>query len=231
VNIVHLSPIRDRFLNRLDGSLSSGFSYVKANDIMQLTFNGSIKYLAEKNALETFYDGLLTRETEQPKSQRHHGGANFRRILPKNWFLMSQLSAESNSELELDLRTNLTLGGGHSLIRTNSVNLHIAAGLQGNRENTAEANQYNLEGVVFANYSMFVYDDPEVSFDLTASLIPSINDLGRVRSNINSNLKWEIFTDFFLKWSFYFSYDSKPLSETAAKFDWAVSLLGLEYKL
>lgn len=231
IHIVFLSPIRDRFVNRLNGSISSGFSYVKASDIAQLTFNGSIKYLAEKNVMETFYDGIFTRESDASNSQRHHGGASFRRILPRNWFLMSQISAESNTELELDLRTNLTLGAGNSVIRTNFANLNVAGGLQVNRENTAEIDQYNLEGIVYATYSMFVYDDPEISFDLTTSLIPSINDPGRIRNNITSNLKWEIFNDFFLKWSFYFSYDNRPLSETAAKFDWAVSLLGVEYKL
>jgi hypothetical protein len=34
-----------------------------------------------------------------------------------------------------------------------------------------------------------------------------------------------------LKWTFYYSYDSRPLSTTASKSDWAISLLGLEYKL
>ncbi|MEN8201593.1 MAG: DUF481 domain-containing protein [Bacteroidota bacterium] len=231
IRIVYLSPIRDRFVNRLDGFISSGFSYVKASEIMQVNFNGSIKYLAEKNVIETFYDGILTRESGVSKSQRHHGGASFRRILPRNWFFMSQVSAESNTELELDLRTNVTLGGGKSLIRTNFVNLHAATGLQVNRENTSETQQYNLESVFIANYSMFVYDDPEVSFEVTASLIPSLNDPGRIRNNIRSSLKWEVFKDFFFKWSFYFSYDNRPLSETAAKFDWAVTLLGLEYKL
>jgi hypothetical protein len=82
-----------------------------------------------------------------------------------------------------------------------------------------------------ADYAMFIYDDPEVSLDLDASLIPSINNPGRIRSNINSNLKWELFNDFFLKWTFYFSFDSRPLSESAEKSDWAISMLGIEYKL
>jgi hypothetical protein len=53
----------------------------------------------------------------------------------------------------------------------------------------------------------------------------------RVRSRIDSNLKWEVFKDFYLKWTFFYSYDSKPLSKDGEKSDWAVSLVGLEYKL
>jgi hypothetical protein len=52
-----------------------------------------------------------------------------------------------------------------------------------------------------------------------------------VRSRIDSNLKWEVFKDFYLKWTFFYSHVSKPLSTDAEKNDWAVSLLGLEYKL
>jgi hypothetical protein len=230
VQIVYLSPIQDHFLNRLDGTLGSGFSYVKASDLLQLSINASIKYLAEKNHITTFYDGMLTREPNK-STQRHHGGGSFRRILRNNWFLVSQISAEQNTELELDLRTNVTLGAGKSLIRSNFTALYTAAGLQVNRENTTDVNQFNLEGVIMADYSIFIYDDPEVSLDLTASLIPSLNDLGRIRSNINSSLKWEVFNDFYLKWTLYFSYDSSPLSENAQKLDWSITMLGIEYKL
>jgi hypothetical protein len=230
VDIVYLSPIRDHFFNRLDGTLGSGFSYVKASEVMQLSINTSLKYLAEKNHVTGFYDGLLTREPSKT-TKRHHGGGSFRRILRNNWFVVGQISAEQNTELELDLRMNFTLAGGNALLRSNFTNLYAAAGLQVNREMSAELNQNNLEGVVMADYAIFIYDDPEVSFSLNASLIPSLSDPGRIRSNINSSLKWEIFNDFYLNWTFYFSYDSRPLSEGAEKFDWAVTMLGIEYKL
>jgi hypothetical protein len=70
-----------------------------------------------------------------------------------------------------------------------------------------------------------------VSFNLSGHLIPSLSTLGRVRADINSSLKWEIFSDFYLKWTFYYNFDSQPLSETAEKNDWAITLLGVEYKL
>jgi hypothetical protein len=89
----------------------------------------------------------------------------------------------------------------------------------------------NLEGIVGAGYSVFIYDDPEVSFNLTAAAYPSINDLGRLRSDVDSSLKWEVFNDFYLKWTFYYSFDSKPLSGSGEKSDWAISLVGFEYKL
>ena len=231
IRIVSLSQLEDEFLNRLNGTLSSGFSYVKASQVMQLNLNGSIEYQAEKNIIQLSYDGILTNDPKTGSTQRQDGGATFMRILPKNWFLVSSLSAESNSELGLDLRTSLALGAGNSFINTNFTRFYAAIGMQANRENTAQADQNNVEGLIVADYSVFIYDDPEVSFNVTANLIPSLTTWGRVRTNIDSSLKWEIFNDFYLKWTFYYNYDNQPLSETAEKKDWAVTLIGVEYKL
>ena len=198
---------------------------------MQMNLNGSVQYTAEKNYFELFYDGIFTRELESDNSQRQNGGVTFLRILPRKWFLLSQLSAENSSEQQLDLRTNFGVGGGNSLIRTNSTYFYIAGGIQANRELSMGTSQYNLEGMITSNYSVFIFDSPEVSFNLNAKLMPSLNDLGRIRTQFDSNLKWEMFSDFYLKWTFFYSFDSRPLSETAEKSDWAITLLGLEYNL
>ena len=230
-DIISLSALEEKFVDRLKGTLSSGFSYTKATEIMTLNLNGSINYVANKNQLGLSYDGNLTSQDTLQPSERQNGEVSFLRILPKKWFLMSKLSFESNSEHQLDLRTGLSAGGGKSLIFTNRSQLFLSGALQGNKENSKGGTAYNLEGVLGASYSVFIYESPEVSFNLSADLTPSLNDLGRVRSEIDSNLKWEIFNDFFLKWTFFYSFDSKPPTEGAAKSDWAVSLLGIEYKL
>jgi hypothetical protein len=197
---------------------------------MQLNLNGSVKYLAEKNQLELYYDGIFTRESAG-SSQHQNGGLNFRRILPRKWFLGSKLSAESSTEQQLDLRTSLSLGGGNGIVMTNHNQFYVAAAVQGNREVSSGKDQYNIEGLLSVDYSIFIFDSPEVSFNIGVDLIPSISDFGRVRSRIDSNLKWEVFKDLYLKWTFFYSYDSKPLSTDGEKSDWAVSLVGLEYKL
>ena len=230
IRIVSLSLLEDKFVNRINGTLSSGFSYVKASQVMQMNFNGSIEYEAEKNRFQLSYDGIYTKEPITGSTQHQDGGVTFMRIFPKNWFLVSSLTGESNSEQQLDLRTSLSMGGGKSIINTNFTRLYAALGFQGTRENSSGEHQNNLEGLVVANYSVFIYDDPEVSFNLSAKLIPSLSTLGRVRSDLDSNLKWEIFNDLYLKWTFYYKFDSQPLG-SGEKSDWAVTLIGGEYKL
>jgi hypothetical protein len=230
-DIVNLTPLEDRFLDRLKGTLSSGFSYTKANDLMQINLNGSLTYLANKNQVDLFYDGNFTRQDTLASNQHQNSTLSFKRLLRRNWFLVSNLGFESSSELRLDLRTSFGVGGGKHLIHSNRTTLLIAGGIQGNKEEATGQIQYNLEGLVTANYKVYIYESPEVSFNLSADVIPSLNDPGRIRTSVDSNLKWEIFNDFYLKWTFYHSFDSKPLSEGAAKYDWAITLLGVEYKL
>ncbi|RLD87618.1 MAG: hypothetical protein DRJ29_17945 [Bacteroidetes bacterium] len=231
VHIVSLTPLKDKLFNRLSGSLSSGFSYVKATQVTQLNFDGSIKYQAEKNQIELSYSGLFSHDSTKGYSQNQIGGATFIRLLPNKWFLLSQFTLESNSEMNLDLRTSITAAAGYSFVRTNRSYLYAALGLMANRELSMGDGQNNLEADLTARYSVFIFDDPEVSFDLTTELIPSLTTLGRVRTKIDTNLKWEIFNDFYLKWTFWYNFDSQPLSTEAEKNDWAVTLIGVEYKL
>jgi len=231
VDIVMLSPIEDKFLHRLTGTLSSGFSYTKASDVMQVNLNAALTYLAEKNQVKLSYDGILTQQDSSDSNQRQSSSIGLIRILPKNWFVMSTLTGESNSEQDLDLRTGLSIGGGKSLVHSNSATLFVAMGFQGNREISHEDTQNSVEGFLASDYSVFIYDSPKISFNLSGQVAPSLSNLGRIRVNIDSNISWEIFSDFYLKWTFYYSYDSRPLSTAAAKTDWAISLLGVEYKL
>ncbi len=228
--IVLLYPFEDKLIDRLTGKLSTGGSYTKANDIMQINLNAAVTYLAEKNQLELSYDGNLTLQDTVDASERQSGGLIFRRLLPRNWFLVSELSFESNSEQDLDLRTSFSFGGGNSLVNTNKSVLRIGGALQGSRELSQQDTQNSIEAVLGAGYSLFVYDSPKITFNFASKLSPSLSDLGRIRADIDSNISWEMFHDFYLKWTFYYTYDSKPLSTTASKNDWAVTLLGIEYK-
>lgn len=229
--IVELSRLEDKFFTRFTGTLSSGFSYTKANDNMQVNLNASVQYTAQKNLLEFSYDGLLTQQDTLSSSERQNGGITVRRILPNNWFVVSALTFETNSEQNLDLRSSLAIGAGNNLVSTNRSNLRIGTGLQANRELTQDGDQNSVEGILTSDFSMFIYDSPKLTFNLGGQLLPSLSDLGRIRVDVDSNISWEIFHDFYLKWTFYYTFDSRPVSATAARSDWAVTLLGIEYKL
>ena len=229
-SIVELAPSEARIVDRLDGVLSTGVSYTKASEVLQFDFSGKLQYRARRNLVDADYYAILTRQGEIETTQRQSGGISYTPILPRRWFVLGRLLAESNSELQLDLRTTFGLGGGNNLIQTNSSRLYLAAGSLVNREYTASGDQNNVEGIAVLNYNIFIYDSPEVSFNFNGTLIPSFSNPGRVRSELDTSLRWEMFDDLFLKGTFYNSFDNQPVVETAEKNDWALTL-GLEYKL
>lgn len=228
-NIVELLPLKKKIFDRLSGSLSSGFSFVKASDVTQLDFDGNIEYKGEKIILNMNYNVILTRESSGT-TQRQNGGASLYRVLPKNWSIVGKVLAESNSYFELDLRSTFGLSGNYFLIRNNKQRLSSGSGLLLNKEFSAELTQNNLEGIIYANYMLYLYDYPKISLNIYGDFIPSFNHFGRIRSEISSSINWEIFKDLYVKYSFYNSFDNEPLSGVDVHGDWGITL-GLEYKL
>lgn len=227
-SIVELIKLEKRILDRLNGTLSAGFSFIKATKVSQLDFSGNAEYKGEKIIFSVNYNIVLTNDGEST-TQRQTGGASFDRILPNNWSALGKLLAESNSEFQLDLRSSVLTGVSYNFIRSNSQILQAGGGLSLNREFSGDLAQNNIEALIGAKYSLFILESPKVSYDFEGYFFPSLNRFGRVRSEINTALNWEIFKDFYIKGSLFFSSDNKPLSGVDIHYDWGTTL-GFEFK-
>lgn len=103
-SIVEMIKLEKRIFDRISGTLSSGFSFIKATEVTQFDFAGNVDYKGEKVILSANYDLVLTSEAGET-TQRQSGGVVFERVLPKNWSIQGMLLGESNSEFQLDLRS------------------------------------------------------------------------------------------------------------------------------
>lgn len=226
--IVELIKLEKRVWDRINGTLSAGFSFIQATDVTQLDFAGSIEYKGEKVILQANYNVVLTNDGEET-TQRQTGGGSFNRILPNNWSVQGKLLAESNSEFALDLRTSLLAGASYSFIRSNSQLLNGGIGVSLNREFSGDLAQNNLEALLGLNYSLFILESPKISVNFQGAFLPSLNRWGRIRSDISSDLNIELFHDFYLKGTLFYNYDNEPLSGVDITTDWGTTL-GFEYK-
>src|SRR5213075_1846591 len=59
-DIVSLIPIKAGFWERLDGSVSLGFSYTKANDLLQLNSSANVVYRARSKQSEVRMNSVIT---------------------------------------------------------------------------------------------------------------------------------------------------------------------------
>ncbi len=68
----------------------------------------------------------------------------------------------------------------------------------------------NIEGSGTIQYELFVFQDPEVDIFTTLTVLPSLSDFGRIRADLDTRIKWELFKDFSWSATVFDNYDSRP---------------------
>jgi len=226
-DIVKITRIKESFWDILNGYVQLGFSFTRASQIAQLSLGFNGKYRTKAFFAELNANSVITTTKAERTSRKQDIFLTYYRFLENRWFWAGLIGAEENTELGIQLRTSLGGGGGLDIIQTNRNVLSTLLGVSLNREwytDSTEAKN-NIEGLVSGNYELFIYDRPKVHFQTSVKIFPGLTDFGRVRSNLESSLDWEIFLDFYWALSFYLTYDNKPAStgsETDYRFETSI---------
>ncbi len=227
IEIVEITPIKNKFWSRIDGSVDLGFSYTKATTLSQLTFNSNLKYTQRKyigslkiNSINSVQSNIDSSRTEKNDVT----GTVYRRI-KKNWFGIGLVSAEQNTELGLDLRLQGGGGLGNELVHTNRHNLLASGGIVVNKEWSASSDgtRINVDAYASLDYRLFRFKDPEIDITTSAIVFPSLTVANRWRINYDIKMKFEIITDMYFSVSFYTNYDSKPPSDESSNVDYGLT--------
>lgn len=223
--IVRLDPIEHgKILKRLDGYVTAGYNFTKANELQQLTFTGGLNARSELHEWSLDGSSTVTSQEGNDDASRYSIEAWWRRFLQERWFLQGFGGFESNDELALDLRTIVGGAYGRYLVQTQKQEWSTYAGLAYTRESyQGEDQQDSAEAVLGTQYSFFRYDEPEASLDATLNVYPSLSEGGRVRSEGSLRSRYEIVTDLFFEISLYGSYDSDPGEQALSNYDYGVT--------
>jgi len=234
-NVVRISQIEDSFWERLNGSLSFGYSFTKASDVAQGNLAFRVTHRTEIRAWTLNGSTIITNDQAGEGTQRSDLGLTLTRFRDNRWFNSYTFGFESNDELGLDLRSSVGAGIGRFLIQTNTSELALMGGLVGTAENLApeldpdtgeiivdHPSQENIEGMLGIDYSRYVFDDPTVDLSTTLTVYPSITDSGRTRAQFDVNLRWEMIKDLYWDLSYYNTYDSAPPSGSLSTNDYGV---------
>jgi hypothetical protein len=224
--VVKITPIKDTFTDRIKFSVDLGFSYTKASEVAQLTSNASGSYRSWEFFHQLDFNSIVTSTSDTTTTENIDLRWDTARFFLYKWFVNAFVGAQRNTELGLNLRLLIGGGGGKDVYRTNTNLLTAAAGLQITQEwNKDESGSTtNLEGILAAIHKKFQYDDPEIDWSTNLRIFPNFTTWGRIRLTFDTNLKWEIFNDFFWRLTFYDNYDSEPPSDNAAKNDYGITL-------
>jgi hypothetical protein len=119
----------------------------------------------------------------------------------------------SSKQQELTLRTAVGGGLGRVLVRRERTSLLLLTGANFSREDYSpelgsETRLNNAEALFYMKYRMFRFSNTQVDLDLYA--FPNLTRFGRVRTGLQTSLRFEIFRNFFWKFSLYENFDSDP---------------------
>lgn len=223
--VIRITPIKETIWDRMDINVDVGYSYTKASTVSQLTFNGKVLYRAYRNSAQLTIGSIDTDQKDKPQTKRLDLNLSGKHIFRKRWFLTTGLGMQQNTELGLDLRVSWSTGAGRYALQTHHSLLLGNAGISVNREYNQNAqNSYNLEGIFTVEFYRFIYQTPKFSLDSYLNIYPGLSDWGRLRSELDVKLKWEIIADLYWNLTFYSSTDNRPPSGEGAKFDYGVTV-------
>jgi hypothetical protein len=233
--IVLLAPIEERGIDRIDGDISAGFNFTKAEQVKTTHISADLNYRTEARILSLEFDSMVSDTAEEGvrPSQDHGLSLAYNRLLEDRWVVGGIVNLERNDELGLDLRTSIGAGGGRYLRQTNNSILLLSGGLLVSREQRTESVglapqeedtviQDFLEASVKLQWDWFRYDTPELDLTTTLELIPNITESGEYRGEFEIKLKWEIVEDLFWSLSLSDKYDSKVGPAEGEKNDYSI---------
>jgi hypothetical protein len=125
-----------------------------------------------------------------------------------------------SSEQQLKLRTTVQGGAGRFLLNSHSEDLSVACGMAWTNENYEDIETpltNSAEAWVSAEYYTERLRIADFSADV--SIFPSVSRRGRVRMNLNSQLKFNLPGKWDFKIRFFSNFDSDPVVPTASRSD------------
>lgn len=212
-SVVELNRVKDTFWKRLDGSVGLGFSYRKANDDVQLNFSADTTYQAQRNIYIATLSALVSSQNQNVPTERYTGSFSHQGYIRPKWSSLARLDLEQNTELDLRLRTLIQGGGLYRFIQTNRTRLDSAAGLALNDEQyftVGKEDRTSLEAFGSVGYEFFKFNTPKADVSARFTVFPSLTESGRVRTQTDAKVRWEIIKD--LNWAItlFLSTDNKP---------------------
>jgi Protein of unknown function, DUF481 len=224
-DVTNIVPIGTSFWKKLDGSFDAGFSYTRSSGIAQTTLNSSTRFRRPEFMMRLDGSGTITSQSDETKKDSR-GALSFSYVRYRggNWFFSAVGSLESNESLGLVLRSQVAALAGPRLVNTNRAQVQAGAGLVVNDEQSLDgASSQNLEALLAFASSYYAYDYPKTSLDLKVQYYPSLSHWGRQRVQVDTAVKRELWSDFYVAFTLYDSFDSAPPNPDSARNDIGVT--------
>ena len=214
--VVRMTPIEARIADRIEMRVDLGHSLAKANDLEQSSFGYDFRYRGETRLINFDIDASTSSSESDPSSARVFTSFNYQRYLEElDWNPIGIGQLERNDELGIDRRVSFGGAMGRFLRNTNQSRIVFAGGLVRSLEDDVGASETaeDTEALVAITLEWFQYDEPELDVATNLTLYRRLSGSEEPRGNVDVNVRWEIFKDFFWGVSFYYTYDGQAENE------------------
>jgi hypothetical protein len=224
-DVVYIVPIKSTFLSRLDGSVDFGLSFTQANNLLQWSVSGEVKYRAPQYFSRISVSSTISDQKDVKRTSRQDFELRTTRFFRSGVSSNFVYGMMHNDELGVSLRLSLSGSGGTYWIKSNSVLWGGSVGLSVTSEQATNDGDFKeqLELPLNMEFETFTYHTPKRDVTASVSVIPSLTVKDRVRTELNIKGKYEIVKDFYVSLSALNSTDNKPPESAQAKSDLTLS--------
>jgi Protein of unknown function, DUF481 len=212
--VVDMYQTSDSFWRRFNGEINSGMTYSKANESRQFNLSSEVQYPRERWSAGGGFDSNLTANTGATTATRNNIALYYRHLMRwDNWFYTGVGAFLQSSEQDIDLQASIGGGIGRYLKNTNHATVALFGGLayQNARYAQTATHQSNQQtAAALAGLGADLFKFKKVDLTIQASVFPSINQPGRVFSNVNVTYYLKFWGNFTWNLSFYGNWDNQP---------------------
>lgn len=230
-NLIAFVPLKLRrnWIDRIEGGIKFGLNGTKGSNTLQWNLGANALYRGEDWEVSSRFDSIVTDKSDNTSSERINFTASYRKLLSNRWFWSALGGYDRNDELGINDRFSAGGGVGRFVVRSNNFELLFSTGLLASREFRTDTANNQLEAFVTGSLAWFKHRFPKTDIRTDVSLLPSLTDSGRVRSNWDVSIAREIIEDLKLDLSVYYTTDNQSPQE-AGRDDWGV-VTSIEYSL
>lgn len=225
IDVVRIYQLDQGFWDRLDGFVDFGYTFARANRNTQYTLGTEVGFNTDKSTIKVDFNSQLTNSKDREPQTQNTVNVSLDRSMSERWFGVGLAQFAQNDELDLSLRQLYGGGIGRYTIQTNRTLLSWWAGAGFTRERFFSNDDpiNSVEAIAVLNHSYFIFEGNNTDLTTQVAFFPNLSDFGRIRINLNTRIRWEIFKDFTWNVTFRNDFDSRPPTEGSETNDFTLS--------
>jgi len=228
--IVYLKQVdKGSIFDKINLALDAGYSFTNANNLEQLNGSLTADYTTNVWGANLYATSAVSKQTGVSLVMRNTAGIGLTAFIKHGFFAILAADYYSNTEQQMQLRSNYNINLGKFIFKTNRQYLRATVGTAFLNENYSDTlvDRNSIEGKFGLEYNMF--DMGDLSVFTSINLFPSFTEKARLRTEYKLDIKLDLPRDFYIKGSLNYNYDNQPAEGVG--FDDYIYTFGIGWEL